>query len=134
VPEAVWSEVVEAGENRPGAAELRLADWLDVRAPDIESGLDPVLVGLDAGELQALQLALEYEPDFVIIDERLGRRAARAMGLPVTGTVGLLLAAYRAELIDRAQVMEAVEAMTESGIRISRRVLDWLGDQTTEEP
>ena len=57
--------------------------------------------------------------DFVMIDERLGRRAADALGLPIAGTVGVLLAAYRAGLIDRGQVIGAVEAMTESGIRLA---------------
>lgn len=129
VPEAVWAEVVESGGDRPGAQELREAGWFEVRAPDMTSGLDPLLLGLDAGEMQALQLAVEDKPDFVIIDERLGRRAAKALDLPVKGTVGLLLAAYQAELLDREAVMAATEAMAEHGIRFSQRVLAWLDNR-----
>jgi predicted nucleic acid-binding protein len=37
----------------------------------------------------------------VIIDERLARRVAQAMGLPVKGTLGILLAAGRVEAAAR---------------------------------
>lgn len=48
-----------------------------------------MLLGLDTGELQVLLLAQEVHADWVIIDERLGRRIARVMNLPVKGTVGI---------------------------------------------
>lgn len=48
--------------------------------------IEPLLLGLDAGELEVLLLARQIEPDWVIIDERLARRVAFAMGLPVKGT------------------------------------------------
>lgn len=56
-------------------------------------------MGLDTGELQVLLLPQEVYADWVIIDERLGRRMARVMNLPVKGTVGIMLAACQAGLL-----------------------------------
>ena len=56
-----------------------------------------------------LFLAREVHPDWVLIDERSGRRVAQAIGLPVKGTVGILLAAFRAGLVSKTQALEAVQ-------------------------
>jgi uncharacterized protein len=58
---------------------------------------------LDLGEAEAIALALEKRADLVLVDERLGRRAARALGLRVTGLLGVLAEAKRAGLIERVK-------------------------------
>ncbi len=92
VPRAVYEEVVTDGYGQPGAAELAQASWIQVVSPASAVTLEPMLLGLDSGELSVLLLAQEIRPDWVIIDERLARRVAQAMGLPVKGTLGILLA------------------------------------------
>jgi hypothetical protein len=52
-----------------------------------------VYVGLDQGEAEVLALADERSARLVIMDERKGRRYAKRLGLPLTGTVGVLLTA-----------------------------------------
>ncbi len=42
----------------------------------------------------------------VLPDERLGRRVARTMGLPVKGTVGVLLAAFHVDLLTKSQTQD----------------------------
>jgi predicted nucleic acid-binding protein len=56
---------------------------------------------LGDGELEAIALAIELKADQIIIDDRPARRLAEASGLNVIGTLGLLLGAKRAGLIDR---------------------------------
>jgi hypothetical protein len=58
-----------------------------------------VYVGLDQGEAEVLALATEWLARLVIIDEHKGRRYAKRLGLPLTGTVGILLTAKRNGLI-----------------------------------
>ncbi|MEQ8348904.1 MAG: hypothetical protein RIB84_07885 [Sneathiellaceae bacterium] len=94
LPDTVMTECT-AARHRPGAqAILRASDdgLIDVR-PDIPlawpGGLPPML---DAGELAAIALARQLECG-VLKDERIGRRVARQIGIPVIGSAGILLAA-----------------------------------------
>jgi len=53
-----------------------------------------MLLGLDQGEVGVILRAHELEADWVLVDEKLGRRTAKAVGLRVKGTLGILLVAY----------------------------------------
>ncbi len=57
------------------------------------------VAALDRGEAAVIQLALERSVATVCIDERRGRRAASAVGLQVTGTLGILGRAKRSGLL-----------------------------------
>jgi predicted nucleic acid-binding protein len=67
--------------------------WLEVAAPI--STPNPELSHLGAGEAQAITLALECRADVLLMDERDGSCSARALGLAVTGTLGVLDSAAR---------------------------------------
>lgn len=54
---------------------------------------------LDQGEIEAILLARELAADLLLIDERLGRREARRLGIPVRGLLGVLIEARRKEHI-----------------------------------
>jgi predicted nucleic acid-binding protein len=89
VPSAVSEELTRP--QTPEPVRLLLAKqhhWLDVVAPSLPP--DPTLGHLDAGESQAIALALERRADLLLLDERDGAIAARARGLDVTGTLGVL--------------------------------------------
>jgi uncharacterized protein len=63
--------------------------WIEVvRVQDC-----PLLSALAAqvhrGEAEAIALAVELQPDFVLIDEREGRQLATQTGLSVTGVLGI---------------------------------------------
>ena len=57
------------------------------------------LFDLDDGEAETIILAQEQFVDVVIIDEKLGRRYATQINIPVTGTIGVLLKAKERGLI-----------------------------------
>jgi predicted nucleic acid-binding protein len=56
-------------------------------------------VDLGPGEREAIALALEIAADLVVLDDQVGRRLARARGLQVTGTVGVLVEAWSRGLL-----------------------------------
>jgi predicted nucleic acid-binding protein len=129
VPTTVYEEVAVAGAGRPGAAAIAQAGWLQVMSPQAAPTIEPMLLGLDAGEMDVLLLAREQRPDWVLIDERLGRSVARAMSLPVKGTLGILLAAVLAGLLSRAEAVDGLQRLVSSEIRISQRWQAWLRDE-----
>ncbi len=99
IPRAVYREVAIDGLGRAGAASLSEAVWR-ARAVDAPEP-DPLLVvELDRGEAEVIALATASQPCLAVIDEKRGRRiAGRVYGLPIKGTAGLLVEAYRRGLI-----------------------------------
>ena len=72
--------------------------WVEIRQTGPYTH-DAVLAGLDAGEKDAIILALELHADLVLMDDEEGAVAARAQGFEVTGTLGVLQRAARRQLI-----------------------------------
>jgi predicted nucleic acid-binding protein len=95
--------------------------WLTVvPTPTVQ---DADLRLLDAGERAAIALASEIRADFVLIDERAGVAVARARGLEVTGTLGLLERAARRGLTDLPTAFAALRA---TNFHVRQELLDAL--------
>lgn len=99
VPTAVWEEVVVRGAGQPGADQIASAPWVESRVPQNHSLVRALQQDLDAGEAAAIALALEVQPVFLLMDERLGRETARHLGMCCLGTVGVLVEAKRKGLL-----------------------------------
>jgi predicted nucleic acid-binding protein len=87
---------------------LRAPDWLTIH-PFPELGEDRSLDFLDAGERAAILLAIALRGDLLLIDERAGAATARAGGLAVTGTIGVLDLAARAGLTSLREVFPRLQ-------------------------
>lgn len=99
IPSAVYRELlvgVERGNHPPLESEL---DWLLVHPVVGVESLHPSLRNLGVGEMEALALALQLNADLLLMDDRAGRRAAQGYGLPVIGTLGVLVDAKRMGLL-----------------------------------
>jgi hypothetical protein len=87
---------------------------------------------LDQGEAEVLALGEERDARLVVIDERKGRRYAERMGLPRTGSLGILLLAKQAGLID--SVTTFITKLQEAGLFLSpdlvRRALEIAGEDS----
>ena len=66
------------------------ADWVEVIEPRNRAAVDGLRAELDAGESEAIVLAQQLKASLLLMDERLGRRAAIQLGLDVTGLLGIL--------------------------------------------
>ena len=99
VPTAVWREVVEEGAGKPGAKELKTAVWLQVKEPESKPLIHALRRDLDAGEAEAIALAIEQNADLLLMDERIGRAAAQHFDLPVIGLIGILITAKQKKML-----------------------------------
>ncbi|MGB7282686.1 MAG: DUF3368 domain-containing protein [Candidatus Acidiferrum sp.] len=64
---------------------------------------------MDAGERSAILLAESIHADLLLIDERAGANLAQRRGLAVTGTLGVLDLASRADLISLRDVFARLQ-------------------------
>jgi hypothetical protein len=82
----------------PPFVDPALCAWLVVEPARDKSRVAQLRTELDAGEAGAIALALERQADLIPVDERLGRQVATALGLRVTGLLGVLAEAKTVRL------------------------------------
>jgi len=119
VPASVISEVRTGSAVASDAVE-RLPQ-LQVRA-DVPVPADIVAWDLGTGETQVLARALVTPGSEAVLDDRQGRRCAAALGIPATGTLGVVLRARRAGQIPAARPL--VERLLAEGMYLSLQVAD----------
>jgi hypothetical protein len=121
IPPAVWDEVVVAGKNRPGVKEVKKAreeEWLSVVAPENEVIITTLEKQLDVGEAETIALAIEKDIEWVLLDESDARAVAESYDLKMTGTIGILLRAYKTGIVE--SVEEVLDQLQEeANFRIS---------------
>jgi predicted nucleic acid-binding protein len=90
--------------------------------PDLP--LVPEIAGWDlgAGESQVLAQVLSRPGWEAVLDDAEARRCARALALPVTGTLGILLRAKKAGVIPAARPL--VESLVEVGSYLPPRLTE----------
>lgn len=115
IPPTVYDEFLAA--DHP-ARQTALADSLWIKTIPLGNPRQAlVYVGLDQGEAEVLALAVELSARLVVMDERKGRRYAQRLELPLTGTVGVLLAAKHNGLIPALAPL--LERLREKGLFLS---------------
>ncbi|MGZ8217366.1 DUF3368 domain-containing protein [Methylomagnum sp.] len=134
IPPAVHAEL-RAGSERPGGPELLQAlnnGWLKVADPaDIPGAVCAELRQvLDAGEAEAIALALHCSAGLLVIDEQRGRVIAQRKGVQIAGSGAVLLAAKRLGHIE--SVAAELDALCQAGYRLSARLRSQLAAMAGE--
>lgn len=109
VPPAVVREVA------PTIAVLPA--WLVRRECANDSPLIGARATLGAGECEAIALALDCHADLVLLDDLAARRFAQSIGLSVIGTLGILLAAKRRDLVPALAPL--LDRLDKAGFRVA---------------
>ena len=103
LPARVYDEVIGRGTKQGylDTVQAKLAvhrGYLLMRPVMLnDAGID--FLPLDPGEKAVLNLALENKADLVLMDDMLARKQARNLGFKVTGTLGIIVSAYRKNLL-----------------------------------
>ena len=123
IPDVVADELTAAKDKT--IQNICTLEWIEIRSltnPSFAQQLHNER-GLDLGEAWAIALAIELIADDLLIDERLGRREALKLGLPVIGILGILVTAKQRGSIAIVQtVMDAL--IQEAGFRVSPALYD----------
>ena len=91
IPEAVAEELA--------VSHLALPPWIRTMCVRDPQSAAELRNQLDAGESEAIALAVELGADFLLIDEKLGRAAAKRAGLTTIGILGVASVAKRMGLL-----------------------------------
>ena len=96
---------------------LPLPSFISLQNPSDPDRLSELMQTLDPGEASSIALAIETPNCRVIIDEKKGRRIALALGLDLTGTLGVLSEARKKHLLTIDD--ELIEKLRKSGFHLS---------------
>lgn len=115
VPVEVFNEISYLG--KPFSKEL--TGFLEGKVYEVENKLAVQILrkSIDAGESEAIVLAIERNCQFVLMDDFNGRRTAELNGLNPIGTLGVLLKLKKAGKIER--ISPHIDILLKNNIRIS---------------
>ena len=115
IPESVYKELLAGLQT---GEQSDLASCIKIEAVKPSKRLDNLLLLLDRGEAEAIELAsLKQFP--LIIDEKKGRKIAQQAGLTVTGFSGLLALSLRRKVLTSSQAISLLHSAIETGHRLS---------------
>ena len=118
VPVSVFNEVSKQGKPE----SQRIAEWAQdkVTATIHKQLMQSFSLLLDVGESEAMSLYFEKKADFLLIDEKKGRKIAVYNNMNVVGSLGVLLLAKQKGLI--ALIKPLLDKLQQSYIRISNEL------------
>ena len=119
----VWQELNAFGQSWPGSHETAVAHWITQHTVQNRHMVSVLQRDLDLGEAETIALAVALSADLILLDERDGRHAASRLGLPVAGTLGVLLAAKHKRVISEVH-SDLIALKTKAGFYISQKVID----------
>ncbi len=119
VPEPVAAEILAGPETDPARRALEKGWGLRIAPSAIP--LQLLELGLGAGETAVLAVARERAPCTAILDDAVARASARALGVPLIGTLGVVLCAKKRGLIPQAA--EVLKALRTVGLHLDDRTI-----------
>jgi len=90
IPAEVWKEVVERGKGKAGSEAIEKAKWIKVQDVGDDLSVEVLCRNIDRGEAEAIILAKRINADILILDEKIAREIAMAVGLKVVGSLALI--------------------------------------------
>lgn len=127
ISKAVFEEICFAGQGLIGERELQEAvktKLIEVKEVKNRLLVNAILDPLAMGEAETISLASEEKADYIVLDDMAARRRAKALKLNLVGTLRILRLMYDAKLIDKAELIKALEKLRETGFRVSENVIN----------
>ncbi len=131
IPQAVYDEVVIKGHKEDNAKrQVSMAMWIKRANVQDRLAVQVLLDEMDLGEAEAVVLAREISAEWVLMDEKKGRRKLSQMGMNKIGTLGILLKAKQVGLV--TALRPEIDRLRQQGFSISQDVIDAVLQQANE--
>lgn len=101
----------------------QLPDWIIVKQAQPSPLIRMLLSTLDDGEVSAIILATQEQDVLVILDDLSARKAAKKLGLKITGTIGIIVKAKQHGIINSAKALLSLLSATD--FRIEDDLLEY---------
>ncbi len=109
---------------------LPLQSWINVTDPAPREVASLEYLGLGAGEISVIALAVERGDCLLAIDDQRARKAAERLDLNVTGTLGVLIEAKRSGIIPSISPM--IDEIQLTNFRLSSELINLALDRAGE--
>ena len=119
VPKGVVNEILRY-EEEASTFEAFLA-FPEVTRVQNDLTIEPTIAGWDLGkgESEVLSWALTHPEYEAILDDLSARKCARSLGIPLRGTVGIILLAKKGGYISKAAPL--IESLIDAGLRFDMK-------------
>lgn len=132
IPQAVSDEIHAHKQSTELAQYVDAAPWIRTVAVQNSLAVRVLLHPLDLGEAEVIVLTQELGADLAAVDERLAREKLQALGVPVIGTLGILLRAKEEGLIER--IRPEIDGLRENSVFLSQSLVEIILDMAGELP
>jgi predicted nucleic acid-binding protein len=135
IPKAVWTELsrLEHESGKQALEQAQAEGWIQVHETANRPMVGILSTTLDAGESEAIAMALEWPADLLLMDESSGRAMSRNLNIRITGTLGVLLKAKRDGEIPSLK-SEMDRLVQDAGFFVSERVRNMFLAEAGESP
>jgi predicted nucleic acid-binding protein len=124
IPEKVYLECTDTVQYHTEVELITQSAWIKRYLIEDDRLFNLFFAEIDAGEAESLVLALEQKADLLLLDDQEARSMARKLGLPVTGTLGVLLKAKNEGMIN--SFAEDLQKLQRSGFWLSQDLVNTL--------
>lgn len=134
ISQEVYNEIIEKGKLDEKRDAYVLEDSIKTSKIKIEKlnqkygkmtvSIKNVFSGLHAGESTSICLCLQKKEKFILMDDAKGRDAAKFYRITPIGTLGILLKAFKAGVINEKETMNLQRNIVSNGLRVSPEVID----------
>ena len=110
---------------------LELPYWVEIKEVADRQKIKLLETNLGKGEASAIALAMEYKDSLLILDDQKARKIALQLELTYTGTVGIIIAAKKKQIIQ--SIKPFIDKIKQTNFHISeeleKQALQEAGEQ-----
>jgi hypothetical protein len=130
IPGSVYNELYDS--NIISQDFLKTSPFFKIKNPGNTILVKKLNEQLDIGESEAIALSIEEKPEFLLIDESLGREVALLYHLSIKGTLGILLLAKERNLLSEIKPL-IFKLQEEINFRIKPSLLQLVLQKANEQ-